>query len=167
MSELWAALLGAVIGSLLTALLTTLFNQREQRRQNQIKTTLDLYTEFQNAEMIDSRYKGDTLLKENVSREHSFSFIELSQQLNEEQWNHVSRIIYFFEKLGVLHQLKYLDNELAQQMFKGYFFYYYNRYLNKLGILSEQRDDSTRVGWFQPIKYLATKLPMPEHQRTY
>lgn len=135
---------------------TAIFTHIRQQQQNRIQTSLNLYSEFHSESMLKSRIEADSIFEKNTS-ELPLDLIELRGKLEKDDWLHISKIIHFFEKYAVCHNLKYLDDAFAEATLRRYFIHWYKNYLYI--IVKNHLDNSSDEwnAWAKSIKELADK----------
>jgi hypothetical protein len=112
--------------------------------------------QYHGDDTIYSRHIAEKILQDNFAREHPLNYDQLDQTLKPEDWLHRSRVLHFFEQVGILHQLGNLDEDLLKATILPYFEWWYTHYLDKLERMSPE--GGTKSDWDQSIKYLATRL---------
>jgi len=155
--ELWAGLAVTILGAVIGVVLSAHYAQRAESQRTRIVTTLDLYQNFQSDQMLRCRIRGSRVLMENEAAEEPSSFCELNREIDAESRYQVSRLIHFFEMLGALGNLRYLDRNLVRELFQEYFEFYYAPILLPLAARSEQRDPPREREWVSPIKRAAIR----------
>ncbi|MCU0492899.1 MAG: hypothetical protein MUD01_15010 [Chloroflexaceae bacterium] len=157
--EFLSGLIGAIVGAVFGALATSYFTGREQQRQNQILTTLRLYEQYEMTDMLQSRIKATALFKQALESKSPLSIRELMATTSPEEWQHMSRLLHFFEQVAVLFEADYLDKKLFQVTLAVPFREYYKKYIQPLDRIAIQREEQD-FRWTQPVRRLAEKLEL-------
>ena len=153
LSTILLSLLSAFIG----ATLNNLYNRFHTKRQNKLQNTMRLFDEFHSKEMLESRNKAYYKLIDNLSHEHPVSLDEIQHNLGHEEFYHIQRVLYFFEKVIVLNSYGQLESPLIWRLLGDIFSYWLHKCLNpQLHI--ERSMDSNWVGLLEFINGLETQL---------
>jgi hypothetical protein len=159
MSELWSVLaggfiglLGVVIGTWFTAYLSI----EQQKRQSRIQLVLELFSEFQSREMLESRTEaGDTM--KNHATAMSQGLAKLRQVVAEDEWLHISRVVHFFETFAIFYTTDNLSRDLARSTLGRYFTSWYEPRIKPLANASLQNEDHW-YAWAVSMNSLAKAL---------
>src|SRR4051794_37337667 len=104
MTEVLAAVLGAILGALLAGYLNFVTQSKALRASNQTSLTVKLYEEWHSASMLEARIRAFQILRDHPAN----SFTELQEDLlatgREDDSTKLSRLLHFFELLGMLLQ---------------------------------------------------------------
>jgi hypothetical protein len=150
--EIWLTVLGGVfgiIGAFAGAWLANRYERRSQKLQERRDTTMNLYVEFQNPDMLHARILARVVFERNKKRQNPLSLNQMREKLKTEEWHAVSVGITFFEKLGVFLKNDYLDTKLARSLFEHDFRWWYDKYIEKF-----VKDDKLEATWSQAIEHI-------------
>lgn len=150
--EFWLTILGGffgLIGAFAGAWLAHLYEKRILKEKEKRDTTVALYMEFHNQEMLNTRIIARRVLTDNLERERPLSLDEMYSDLEKEEWHAVSILITFFEKMGVLLRNDYLDDRLTRQLFENDFKWWYEHYLKRI----VKQDNKLKDPWSQNIEF--------------
>jgi len=161
-TEVIYSLISAIFGAIIGSLVTSFFASKEQRRQNQVETTLNLFERFQSSDMLLSRINAEEIFSKNLQLEQPLSYAQLKEKLDVSDWQHISKVLHFYEQFSSLHQTKYLDNVLAASLIGTHFVSWYNRHLRIMERISQSRD-AREFRWSQHIAHLVEWLKPNEH----
>lgn len=125
---------GVLIGVILTAIFQSYLSTTQLRRQ----TTLELHKLFDSPELLQSRIFADRLLSDNLKSSPQKSYSELYKILSIDEWKHISCVRHFFDQLGLLKKINYLDDKIANPLFNKHLDYWNDTYFKKLEQLEEE-----------------------------
>jgi hypothetical protein len=128
-----AGFAGVLIGVILTAIFQSYLNITQLRRQ----TTFELHRNFDSPDLLQSRISADRLLTDNSQSPQPKSYSELYKTLSNDEWKHISCTRHFFDQLGLLKKINYLDDRIANLVFSDYVNYWSDKYFKKLESLEE------------------------------
>ena len=117
-----------------------------------------LYDEFCSEDMLQSRIASDRLLESELAAE-SKSDEQLYEQMNPEDWIHISKTLHFFERAEVSMRLELVEPILAVELLKKDYCYYWNRYFARMHFAHEQaaqKGDSTKL--WRELKSLSHRV---------
>jgi hypothetical protein len=117
----------ALVSAFLGAIASAYFANNANLKQNRIQTTLQMYSDFQSQDMLETRHQAEKFIMEN--RELSLS--QLSS-INEHQFRYVSLIIHYFEQLSILKKHGYIDKRLLKGLFGRYYIFWHKNYFQHL-----------------------------------
>jgi hypothetical protein len=153
-SEIVAAVLGAILGAVLASYLNFVVTMRSMRLVSQTELTIKLYEEWQGFGMLEARIRANEVLREHSQDSFSQLYSRLVSDGRHGDWNQTSRVIHFFELIGMLLAEDRLDRTVFRRLFGRYIHYWRSEMLDGLINRSETIDRSLESGWAQAIKNL-------------
>ncbi len=142
-----------IIGAFAGAWVANRYEKREKLIQDRKDTTIALYNEYQNSEMLKARIETQYIFAQNNKVENPLPLSELRETLDIEKWLHVAMVMTFFEKLGILLENDYLDLDLSKRLLQYDFQYWHEKYFSNLIINGKQ----SQAQWWKAIQYVAKK----------
>ena len=156
---------GAAAGSVVTALVAARRSTKRAQGRAVVETTLECYQEFLSREMRESRVRAEAVLRRNEESAEPKSFGHLASTCGIEDWEAVTRLVHYFEKVAMLHSIGSIDLTVARRTLGPYFVRYYDHYLAALGARSVGTDRSTDgrtdAAWHSPLAELNAALHPP------
>lgn len=129
--ELQSALIG-LAGGLVGVAIGAMLQHKSSHAQLRRQLTLQFYDRFEATELLQSRIAADRLLAANLASPTPKSYSELYATLPPADWQHISSTRHFFDQLGVLHEIGYLDISIARPVFGSYAAYWADHYFDRL-----------------------------------
>jgi predicted membrane protein len=148
-------MMGALATFILFNLLLGEYEKRQQANQTRSQLTIGLHTEFQTADMLQSRITAETILSQNGVQPKPLNTSELYEEIHKKQarkadWLAVSRVLHFYENLGKLSAAGALDEKLLKTLFADYL-----RSCYATQFFAELANASAGAPWAAPVTALA------------
>ena len=123
-----------ILGALAGAMVTFLYN----RHLAQVKSAIELHTEFHSESFLKARIKADELLKEHILEKKRFRLPDLHRACTStlttgaDDWAGLSRVLHFFERLQVMRKAKMTHKKTLSLLLGSYINYYHSNYFKHI-----------------------------------
>lgn len=129
-----AALVGAVIGASVSAILI-IFHETNRERKNR---ALDLIQEYTSPSFIQVRNEAGRALRNSLDSLDNPSWRRLYHELNQEEWQKISKIEHYYKKLNFMVSINEVDRKYIGAYFSNEFWHWQERYFSKINIASDK-----------------------------